>query len=81
MYPDYVTIWLAQVMCLFCEEEPASEQAPAVHKRDRFCSVECMEVRLTSFQLKYMREVNINCVNVDAIVIGQFLYELLLKSS
>lgn len=41
---DAVTSF-AQVMCLFCEEEPASEQEPAVHRRDRFCSVECMEVR------------------------------------
>ena len=44
---DAVTSF-AQVMCLFCEEEPASEQEPAVHRRDRFCSVECMEVRCTT---------------------------------
>eukprot|EP00752_Nemacystus_decipiens_P010050 g8960.t1 len=32
-----------KVMCLFCEEQPASEQGPPVHPRDRFCSVDCME--------------------------------------
>lgn len=37
---------LSQVMCLFCEEQPASEQGPPVHPRDRFCSVDCMEVCL-----------------------------------
>lgn len=32
-------------MCMFCEKEPASEQGTALHRRDRFCSVACMEVR------------------------------------
>lgn len=32
-----------QVRCLFCDEL-ASVQGPAVHRRDRFCSADCMEV-------------------------------------
>ncbi|CAM9093811.1 unnamed protein product, partial [Hapterophycus canaliculatus] len=32
-----------KVICLFCEDAAASEQGPHVHRRDRFCSVDCME--------------------------------------